>query len=112
MFCLAKSIPAKRLISISQGVGIESFNLKDTKCTISNTKEQGGINLNIESTKSVSAILSIFNNQGKLVYSAKKNMLVGQNNFVIDLNNYAAGVYLLNIQTEFGRLSKPFILEK
>ena len=107
-----KSIPAKRLISISQGVGIESFNLKDTKCTISNTEEQGGINLNIESTKSVSAILSIFNNQGKLVYSAKKNMLVGQNNFVIDLNNYAAGVYLLNIQTEFGRLSKPFILEK
>ncbi|MCH2045164.1 MAG: T9SS type A sorting domain-containing protein, partial [Saprospiraceae bacterium] len=67
--------------------------------------------LEINSTSNAIAQVSIYNALGQAVMPAQETMLVsGTNTQLIDVSMLSAGMYIVNIETQEGRISHKLVL--
>jgi len=83
-------------------LGVTNFNLADTVKIYPNPST-GIFTISIEED----ALVEIHDMLGKVTYTSK--VKVGNN--IIDISNYQSGIYLLNVKTEKGSVTKKMIIE-
>ena len=71
---------------------------------------KGKFNLIVSDPNAGIAYLSIFNLNGRKLYSEQFNINVNSNNFNIDLSGFSKGIYLLKIQINGTNLSKKLVV--
>jgi SdrD B-like domain/Secretion system C-terminal sorting domain len=70
------------------------------------------IRIQLESTENTKAAVNIVTADGKLIYSANKDLGIGTNQFIISgLEKMVKGVYIVKIQTEKNIISKKLFKE-
>lgn len=55
--------------------------------------------------------IEVFNIDGMLVHSQNLNLIIGENNFSIDLSQLKSGVFLFNVQNSIGLVSQKFVVQ-
>jgi hypothetical protein len=90
------------------GDGIQDNNLSEMK--IFPNPASSLVHVALLSKESTTAVLSITNMMGQLVYSENINLENGQNQYQIPVNSLGAGFYLLNIKSPIGVSTQKLII--
>lgn len=90
------------------GDGIQDNNLSEMK--IFPNPASSLVHVALLSKESTTAVLSITNMMGQLVYSENINLENGQNQYQIPVNGLGAGFYLLNIKSSKGVSTQKLII--
>lgn len=89
-------------------IGIEENTLSEMK--VYPNPAVDAVNVSISSKESANANVTITNLMGQVVYSQIHSLVVGNNNIQLDVANYNAGVYVVNVKTNTGVSSQKVIV--
>jgi uncharacterized protein (DUF1501 family) len=67
------------------------------------------LQIKISSNEALLAQLTVVDVSGKLTFSKQLQLMQGSNQMLIDAHDFAAGVYVLNIMSKQGKISRQFV---
>jgi len=68
------------------------------------------LNINIETTESINASISVFDMTGKRVRNVAQNFVTGITNFELSIQGLSQGMYILSIESETGVLNERIVV--
>jgi parallel beta-helix repeat protein len=101
---------AQGLIEVSECVGIAETTFGAGSVNIYPNPANNQFTIEINMMVNEAAELMIYNANGKLVKTEKSDLKVGNNKIKFDTNQYARGVYYIQILTNSGRVNQKLIL--
>jgi len=72
----------------------------------------GAANMNVVMAQNESVNITVINSLGQEVYSSQNNFNAGENTVAFDTQNWAAGVYFINVATDKGSLKQKLTVTK
>ncbi len=108
------SASAINTISVSACVGINEFEKELGNITMFPNPTENNTSVIINSSINSIVSISIYDYTGKLIYTPVQNatLIEGKNEITIKTDNLSNGIYLVNINTTFGKETKKLIITK
>ncbi len=97
--------------TVTSGLGVNEISVVNAVNLYPNPSSEN-VNVTVSATKVGMATITVYDLTGRVVYSASQNLSAGNNLSSINVANFNAGAYLLNISANGETMNKTFTVVK